>query len=147
MLETIVVAVDSSPQHAAILDAAAELAIATGAAVHVVTVADASCEAGMALNRSCTGVFTSLGREVDDVLRAACQRLSDKGISCRTHAMSGLVSERIVDLAVELRAGLIVVGHRHLGWMQRIFENSVGRDLLEHAPCNVLIVKEGADAG
>jgi nucleotide-binding universal stress UspA family protein len=146
VLETILVAVDASPQNAAILDQAAELAIATSASVHVLTVADASCEAGMALNRSCAGAFASLGREAGDVLRAACQRLSDKGVPCRTHSLSGLVSERIEALAVEIGADLIVMGHRQLGLWQRIFENSVGRDMLDRAPCNVLIVKEGADA-
>lgn len=145
MLKTILVAVDASPQHAAIMNQAAELAIVSGAEVHVVTVADAASKGGMALQHSCVGVFTFLGREADNVLRAACVSLSDRGVSCRTHALNGLVTEQIVALAAEIRADLIIVGHRHLSWMARFFEKSVGRDLLENAPCNVLIVKEGED--
>ena len=144
MLETILVAVDASTQHAAILDQAAELAIATGAKVHVATVADACCKTGLALNRSSLGVFHALGREVEDILRTACGRLSDKGITCQTHALSGTVPEQLALLASDVRADMIVVGHRHLTWMQRIFDKSVGHDLLDRAPCSVLVVTDGA---
>lgn len=37
---------------------------------------------------------------------------------------------------------LIVIGHRHLSWLGRLVDRSVGRDLLDRAPCNVLIVAE-----
>jgi nucleotide-binding universal stress UspA family protein len=144
MLKTILVAVDSSPQHPIVLDQAAELAIATGATVHVATVADAAGRAGMAITRSTAGVYSALAREVDEVLQAACGRLSDKGVPCRTHALNGLVIEQLIMLAREIHASMIVVGHRNLTWMQKIFDNSVGHDLLDHAPCNVLVVMDGS---
>lgn len=145
MLRTILVAVDSSPQHTAILDQVAELAIASGAKVHVVSVADFS-GTGSGLEQSCAGMVSFLVEEVDEILHSACKRLSDQGVPCRTHALNGIVSEQIITLANEVHANMIVVGHRHLNWMQRIFENSVGRDLLEYAPCNILVVRDNADA-
>jgi nucleotide-binding universal stress UspA family protein len=144
MLKTILVAVDSSAQHPVILDQAAEVAIATGADVHVATVADAAGRAGMALNRSTPGVYSALEHETETVLKAACVRLSDRGVPCRTHALNGLVAEQLILLAKGINADLIVMGHRHLSWMQKIFENSVGHNLLDRSPCNVLVVMEGS---
>lgn len=146
MLETILVAVDSSAQHAAILDQAAELAIAFGTRVHVVSVADSVSKGTVPMVYPSGELVRSLNREVDDVLTAACTRLSDKGVPCRTHALSGQVVREIVDLALRIKADMIVIGHRHLSWMQRLLENSVGRNLLDQSPCNVLVVIEGADA-
>lgn len=134
MLQTILVAVDSSPQHAAILDHAAELAILSGANVHVATVADPTW----------AGVASQICIEVETILNTACMRLSERGVPCQTYALTGVVPEQINLLAAEVQASIIIIGHRQLTWMQRLFENSVGNALLEHAPCNVLIVKEGA---
>jgi nucleotide-binding universal stress UspA family protein len=142
MLGTILVAVDSSPQHAAILDQAAELAVASSAVVHVATVVDPT-RAGMALQQPSAGIFSALSREASEVLNDACSQLQERGISCRTHSMIGPVSDQITLLAIDIKATMIIVGHRHLSWMQRIFDNSVGKDLLEKSPCNVLIVKDG----
>lgn len=143
MLNTILAAVDSSAQHTAILDQAAELAIVSGAQVHVVSVADGVSKGTLPTNP--TGeLMKSLGQEVEAILNKACRRLSDKGVPCLTHALSGPVVQQIVDLASEIKADMIIIGHRHLGWMQRLVENSVGRDLVARSPCNVLVVLEGS---
>jgi nucleotide-binding universal stress UspA family protein len=143
VIETILVAVDASAQQTAILDQAAELAIASGARVHVVSVADALSKGKFSMYNVSGELIELLTREVDEVLNRACTQLSDQGVSCRTHALVGPVAQRIVDLAVELHANLIIIGHRRLAWLQRLVENSVGSDLLASAPCNVLIVMEG----
>jgi len=142
MLKTILVAVDSSAQHPAVLDQAAELAIASGARVHVVSVADAVSQGTVPMVYPSGQFIDSLNREVDGVLKAACHRLSDQGVPCQTHALFGQVVQQIVDLAGELKADMVIIGHRHLSWMQRLVENSVGRNLLDQAPCNVLVVIE-----
>ncbi|MBF0482588.1 MAG: universal stress protein [Desulfovibrionaceae bacterium] len=145
MLKTILVAVDSSAQHAAILDQATELAIAFGSSVHVVSVADTVSKGTVPMVYPSGAFIESLNREAQAVLKAACHRLSEHGVPCRTHALAGPVAQRVVELAVELDADLIVIGHRHLSWMQRLLENSVGRNLLDQSPCNVLVVIEAAD--
>jgi nucleotide-binding universal stress UspA family protein len=50
--------------------------------------------------------------------------------------------EQIVLKTKELHANLVVVGHRHLGWLRRLVEKSVGMDLLKTAPCSILIAIE-----
>jgi len=140
MLDIILVAVDASSHQQTVLDQAAELAILSGAQIHVVSVADAVGRGITAIHATSSGLFKNVEREVGEVLREACRRLSDQGVSCQTHAVNGLVSEQIVNLARDVKANLIIVGHRHLTWIQRLFENSVGHDLLTNAPCNVLVV-------
>lgn len=48
---------------------------------------------------------------------------------------------RIVDVATEHEIDLIIVGTRDRGAFHRFFSGSVSRDVLEHAPCPVLIVR------
>jgi nucleotide-binding universal stress UspA family protein len=140
MHDIILVAIDSSSNQHAVLNQAAELAILSGAKIHVVSVADITGRGLMATHATSSGLFNTVEREVEEVLREACRMLSDRGVFCQTHALNGLATEQIVNLASELKAHLIIVGHRHLTWIQRLFENSVGRDLLATSPCNVLVV-------
>ena len=49
--------------------------------------------------------------------------------------------DEIAKCAKRIAADLIVVGHRHLeGWAVRWWRGSVSKALIEHAPCNVLVV-------
>jgi nucleotide-binding universal stress UspA family protein len=41
--------------------------------------------------------------------------------------------------ARRLQCDLIVIGHRHLSRLQRLFEPSVGQWTIDHAPCPVLV--------
>lgn len=48
---------------------------------------------------------------------------------------------RIVEVATEHEVDLIIVGTRDRNAVKRFFTGSVSRDVLEHAPCSVLIVR------
>jgi nucleotide-binding universal stress UspA family protein len=54
--------------------------------------------------------------------------------------LSGAPRERILDMAFEWPAELIVVGARNKGKWRRLLLGSVSQSVLEHAPCPVLIV-------
>jgi nucleotide-binding universal stress UspA family protein len=45
-----------------------------------------------------------------------------------------------VKLARDRGADLIVVGTRRKGFLERLVEGSVQRDVLRHAPCDVFVV-------
>ena len=45
--------------------------------------------------------------------------------------------EKLVTLAK--RGDLIVIGHRHLSRLERLFEPSIGQWTIYHAPCPVLV--------
>ena len=49
----------------------------------------------------------------------------------------------IIEVALEHDADLIVVGARGLTGLQRFLLGSVSSKLSHHAPCSVMIVREG----
>ena len=74
---------------------------------------------------------------LDDGLR----RLGDAGHQARGEVLYGETVDEIARYASKIEANLIVVGHRHLeGWAARWWRGSVSKSLIEHAPCNVLVV-------
>jgi nucleotide-binding universal stress UspA family protein len=52
----------------------------------------------------------------------------------------GVPSERIIGVADNLQAELIVVGTREAGFLERLLEGSVSQDISRRASCDVLIV-------
>ncbi|MEQ8840804.1 MAG: universal stress protein [Acidimicrobiales bacterium] len=59
--------------------------------------------------------------------------------SPRTEA--GDPAEKIVDVAVEIDADLIVVGTGDRSWLSRVVSPSVSEEVIHHAPCPVLVVR------
>ena len=63
------------------------------------------------------------------------------GTVTEVEASVGDPGQMICDLATETAADVIVIGaHEHNLW-DRIFHPSVGRHLIEHAPCPVLTIR------
>jgi len=145
MPKIVVIAVDSSPQRPAVITAAAELATRCGSALHVVSVTDPARHWELGIADPTAMPFDVLDHDTVTTLDASARQLAESGLSCRTHAPTGLPAEEIARLALDLSADLIVIGHRHLSWLGRLVDRSVGRDLLDRAPCNVLVVTETGD--
>ena len=77
----------------------------------------------------------------DSVLREGVKRLADSGHDAQGEVLVGDPVIEVARYAKEIGADLIVVGHRHLdSWAQRWWRGSVSKALIEHAPCNVLVV-------
>jgi nucleotide-binding universal stress UspA family protein len=139
-MKTILAAVDASPQHLAVLKQTAQLAVPFAASVHVMSVVNPDSGWTAALAGEYAEVSQSLDAQTRAVLERACAELGELGVSCISHAAVGPVAQEISRLAVAIGADCIVIGHRNLSWLDRLVENSVGRDLLSCAPCNVLVV-------
>ena len=77
----------------------------------------------------------------EQVLRDGVQRLAEAGHDAQGEVIVGDAVIEIARYAKDIGADLIVVGHRHLdSWAQRWWRGSVSKALIEHAPCNVLVV-------
>ena len=80
-------------------------------------------------------------REFQSILDDGVRRLADAGRTARGELLVGEAVVEIADYARRIGADLIVVGHRHLeGWAKRWWRGSTAKALIEHAPCNVLVV-------
>lgn len=148
MFRTIVVGTDGSERAEIALSAAADLAKACGAKLHIVT-AYRGIESAVA-GAMAAGAMVSTPPDVSDVadeearsLRSALEqratRLRDDGIEVDCHAVSGSPVQVLIDVAEETHADCIVVGNRGMTGAKR-FLGSVPNSLTHHAECAVLIV-------
>ena len=75
------------------------------------------------------------------ILDAGVQRLAEAGLDATGELVSGPAVEEIVRAAREFGADLIVLGHQHRdSWAERWWRGSLSKNLVEHAPCSVLVV-------
>jgi nucleotide-binding universal stress UspA family protein len=79
------------------------------------------------------------GRELLD---AEVQRVrSAGGTVAQAHLKMGEVAREIIELAEDLRAGLIVMGSRGRGGIRRALMGSVSDSAVRHAHCPVMVVR------
>ena len=82
-------------------------------------------------------------RQAQEVLNQQVKSIEESGGAVNeTHLREGLAEEEIVELADEIRAGLIVMGSRGHGRLMRALMGSVSDAVVRHAHCPVTIVRE-----
>lgn len=98
-------------------------------------------------------VLTSYAESVDEAVRqanavaaATAERLGKAGFAARSANREGDAAHEIVEYAKEQSAGLVVVGTRGHTGLARLLLGSVARNVLLHAPCSVLVVRQGVRA-
>ena len=142
MYKRILLAYDGSEAGQKALLDAREIADLNHATVHLIAVMPpATALAGT------EGYIYDARREEEDlkafrsVLDEGLSRLTGAGYQATGEVVTGEAVDEIVRCAQRIGADLIVVGHKHLGsWAARWWRGSVSKSLVEHAPCNVLIV-------
>ena len=124
----------------------------SGLPVTVVTVSEdgfpyAAAVAPMLYSDTMTAYEASSAAE-RDARQAACEaaakRLRDGGFDATAEVREGDAAHQIIASAREHDAGIIVVGTRGQTGLRRLVLGSVARNVLLHAPCSVLVVREGA---
>jgi nucleotide-binding universal stress UspA family protein len=141
MYRTLVVGTDGSPTADKAVQAAAELARALGAALHIVT-AFRPPRPGMGAASGGALVDTGVGQALAEesalaVGEDAVTKFGD-GLVAEAHGAQGNPDEVILATAVEVGADLIVVGSKG---MQRRYLGSVPNSVAHGAHCAVLVVK------
>jgi len=80
-------------------------------------------------------------RRFQAILDAGLRKLSDAGLTASGEVVTGDAVSEITYCARQIKADLIVVGHKHLeGWAARWWRGSVSKALIEQSPCSVLVV-------
>ena len=80
--------------------------------------------------------------EVRQEADTAAGRLGDTGLDARPIVLEGDPASEIVRFAEERGIGTIVIGTRGHTGLARLILGSVARNVLLHAPCSVLVVRE-----
>jgi nucleotide-binding universal stress UspA family protein len=137
MYRNILLAYDGSPDGREALVQAEKLASMSGAMVHVLAILDPSENLLVVEGMSFIPDNQRFG--VQSALDAGVRRLQCAGCAAANDIRYGKPAEQIVLFAREMRADLIVVGHRDQGAVARWLNGSVGATILHHPPCSVLI--------
>lgn len=93
----------------------------------------------MAQYADSTQELERLAREENE---AAAARFREAGFQATGLLRQGDAAHEIVAVARERKAGLIVIGTRGQTGLRRLILGSVARNVVLHAPCSVLVVRE-----
>jgi nucleotide-binding universal stress UspA family protein len=144
----ILVATDGSEEADLALQTATDLAKYTGSELHLVYVEAASYVLPNADWETLGGDY--LPNRLNEATMAAAKSQVDRQVQrvrggdgqiAGAHARVSFPDAEIVDLAEELRSGLIVMGSRGLGGVRRALMGSVSDSVVRHAHCPVLVVR------
>jgi nucleotide-binding universal stress UspA family protein len=137
-VKTYVVGTDGSETATRATERAAELAAATGAAVHVVCAYE---RRGYSTMSSGTDQLAFSGlTEAEDTANAQAATFRSRGISATFSAIADKPAEALIAEAERLEAELIVVGNRRMRGVGRLL-GAVANHVAHNAPCDVLVVK------
>jgi nucleotide-binding universal stress UspA family protein len=140
MYQTILLAYDGTRPAREALRQGTDLAILCRAAVHLLAVVAPDVGETLAEGASPSDLPALEQEEVKQVLTEGVEELRRAGLSVQAHLAAGNAAQEIGRVAREVRAQLIVVGHREQSSFSRWWRGSVSASLLSHAPCSVLVV-------
>jgi nucleotide-binding universal stress UspA family protein len=139
---TILLATDGSRDAELARSTAIDLANSTNSELHLVTVAPGY----PSYNVRNPYVLEQLRRQAEDILNEQAEKVEQEGGKvARKHLRIAerYRAQQIVQVAKDIGAGLIVIGSRGLGGLKRAVIGSVSDSVIRHAPCPVLVVRQG----
>ena len=145
----LVVATDGSEEATLAADVVADIAAKTGSELHIILVGLPADYPGGTSEPLVTDIFTLSEEELNEIndefqrqLDAQIEQIKAvKGIVAQAHLEIGKADEEIISLAEEIGAGLIALGSRGAGGLERALMGSVSDLVVRHAHCPVLVVR------
>lgn len=139
MLKTIVVALDGSELSERVIQILQELQLQSTAKIilsHVICAPESNLE--LVADKPHMGFEELPYRQIEKQLESYQTTLP---VECELEIVTGDPSEEIIRLANIYNADMIVIGSRGLTGVNRIIQGSVSSEVVENAPCSVLVVK------
>ena len=138
----VLLALDGSPSAQAAAALVRSLPWPEGSVLHLVGVVEPPTELptlpGVPARHTLdAGASTALRRVLDE----AAEGLAGPGLAVRTTIFVGRPASVIVEAAAELEVELVVVGSRGRGPLTSMVLGSVSSEVVDHAPCPVLVVR------
>ncbi|MDY6941732.1 MAG: universal stress protein [Pseudomonadota bacterium] len=146
MYQRILLAFDGSPEGHAVLRQGADLAVLCGAEVCLLAVL--TIPSGVAIAESILPpeVEPEARETAQQALRTGAAALRSRGVSIQQRLTTGEPVDQIAAVARDFQADLVVVGHGHRGKLAQWWSGSVGKSLLGHLPCSLLVAIEPEQA-
>jgi nucleotide-binding universal stress UspA family protein len=140
MFQRILLAYNGSREGKTALLSCAEVASFTKADTHLLAVAGMPSSMFLTEGFLPEELMEDEKKRAQEVLDEGAKQLRERNFQITPHLAVGEPVEEICRLAAELRADLIIVGHEQkASWATRWWRGSVGKSLLDCAPCSVLI--------
>jgi len=143
----ILLALDGSEEADDAARAAAEVSSATGSELHVVFALRTEPQMPyphLLMGERWDSMIEQAKHEARQFVDGRAEQIEAEGVKVRdAHLVFGKPDQEIVKLGEELEAGLIVVGSRGLGGVNRALMGSVSDSVVRHAHGPVLVVRSG----
>ena len=136
----ILVGHDGSEQAEKALKRAVDLAVALKASIIALSVVPDLCMMEISVD-DCKNMYKTMTDESEKRLSALKVELSKKGVEMETAVKFGNAAETIINTCVDKKADMIVVGSHGRHGAKKFLLGSVSSKVVEHAPCDVLVVK------
>lgn len=141
-LERILLATDGSEDSNLAARAAVDLSIKSGSKLHVV-----HSWHSVPSPHFKSFIHAQLKEAAEELLAQQVARIeSDEGHVAEAHLEEGRTVDEILGRAEGIGAGLIVLGSRGHGPVERLVMGSVSEGIVRHAPCPVLVMRGGESA-
>ncbi|MHC8314727.1 universal stress protein [Pseudomonas sp. LB3P31] len=138
MFSEIMVAINGNAQTDKVLELAVKVAHES-ARIHVVSVIAFEFSAPDLESRQASPASWSEQLQSEAVVEKARQFLQARHIECTAAVIAGDPEHAICNHARERGCDLIVMGHHHMSTFERLVGNSVAYEVLQNAPCPILI--------
>ncbi len=140
MFSKFLLAYDGTREGREALRETTELAKTLGATVHLLSVVRLTPGELMAEGAMAGSLLDIEEAQTRDILAEGLALLRRDGLTADgTLSLCPNPALDIADAAWHIGADLIVVGHRDQGVLARLWNGSVGQQLIQHAPCSVLV--------
>ncbi|MDP2157229.1 MAG: universal stress protein [Nitrospirota bacterium] len=136
----ILVAHDGSAQADKALKRATDIAVMTKSAIVVLSVVPDLCMMEIS-DDDCKSMYNIMTGESEKRLAALKDDLSKKGVEMETSVLFGNAADIIISTCAEKKADLVVVGSHGRHGAKKFLLGSVSSKVVEHAHCDVLVVK------
>jgi len=141
----VLLALDGSATADAARQAVAALKWPSGSVVHVLGVIDFDLPPGTLSGAPTSGTRAGDSRAIERVIESASASLHRDDLASDATVVYGRPASVIVERARELRADVVVVGSRGRGPFASLLLGSVSTEVVDHAPCPVLVVRGPLD--
>jgi len=140
----VLVAIDGSAESSAAVGLIGSLAWPEGTCIRVVAVVErlSALLTGLSPYTVPQSDIEAVAASIDEVLADAGHALESPGRVVETKRLDGRPASVIVEQAAAMRAELIVVGSRGLGPLRSMLLGSVSAEVVDHAACPVLVVRQ-----
>lgn len=136
----ILVAHDGSAQADKALKKAADMAAMTKSTIVVLSVVPDLCMMEIS-DDDCKSMYKIMTDESEKKLSVLKEDLSKKGVQMETSVLFGNAADIIINTCADKKVDMVVVGSHGRHGAKKFLLGSVSSKVVEHAPCDVLVVK------